>query len=432
VLCDELHKAICEMPVVDVHSHVNCDHMGAVDPEQVMFYHMLMYCLRSAGVADEKMWPEMEAKRRGLPFPDFFARWPAISHTGFGWILKRILRDLYEYDGPLTAENLPRIRKAFEAKTTQPDWAKQVLAKANVVRLCSSQLEVKPVAKGQWDGHIRFTIEDVPTTGTSEFKPWKQRLSALGKILGREVTTVEHLREAVSRFYDQFDWSDKKALVAWVSGEADFRPVDDACVNRLLADAQAEKPLDLEGIRLLEGAFIRAICRAIQGRTRIFQFCYGVQYLTPDLEYAHPVARAAPEFASSSGYLFGEFPDLHFNVLNGYEPDEPIWAAMCQAYGNVSLANFWWETFFPSVMHTALARRFDMVPLSRLIGFFSDGWCVEYVYGRLALVRRVLANVAAERVERGFWTREEALGAVREILFETPRRIFLPDEKIAV
>ena len=81
-------------------------------------------------------------------------------------------------------------------------------------------------------------------------------------------------------------------------------------------------------------------------------------------------------------------------------------------------------------MHTALARRFDMVPLSRLIGFFSDGWCVEYVYGRLQVVRRVLANVLAERIERGFWTREEALASAREILFETPRRIFLPDEDV--
>jgi len=430
MLRDELYEAICEMPVVDVHSHVNRDHMAAAKPEQVMFYHMLLYCLRSGGAADEKMWPEKEAGRHGLPLPDFFARWPAVAQTGFGWILKTILRDLYEWEGPLTAENLPRIREAFEAKTGQKDWAKQVLAKANVVRLCSSQVKVNPVPEGQWDGNIRFTLERAPTSGTSEFRSWKQRLEAVGKILGRDVATVEHLREAVARFYEGFDWSDKKALVAWVSSEADFRPVDEAHLNRLLADAQADKALDADGVRFLEAAFIRAICRAIRSRTRIFQFCYGVQYLTPDPGCGHPVARAAPEFASSCGYLFGEFPDLHFNVLNGYEPDEPIWAAMCQAYGNVSLANFWWETFFPSVMHTALARRFDMVPLSRLIGFFSDGWCVEYVYGRLQVVRRVLANVLAERIERGFWTREEALASAREILFETPRRIFLPDEDV--
>jgi hypothetical protein len=47
-------------------------------------------------------------------------------------------------------------------------------------------------------------------------------------------------------------------------------------------------------------------------------------------------------------------------------------------------------------------------------------------------VRRVMANVMAERIERGFMTRAEALAVARDVLFETPRRIFLPDEKIEV
>jgi hypothetical protein len=132
------------------------------------------------------------------------------------------------------------------------------------------------------------------------------------------------------------------------------------------------------------------------------------------------------------GHLFGEFQDIHFNILNGYEPDEPVWCAMTQGYANVSLAGFWWETFYPSVMHQAVHRRLDMVPRARLMAFFSDGYCVDWVYGRLRTVQRVLANVMAERIERGFMTREEALAAARDMLFETPRRLFLPDEKIDV
>jgi hypothetical protein len=66
------------------------------------------------------------------------------------------------------------------------------------------------------------------------------------------------------------------------------------------------------------------------------------------------------------------------------------------------------------------------------VGFFSDGYCVDWVYGRLMTVRRVMANVMAERIERGFMTRAEALAVARDVLFETPRRIFLPDEKIEV
>jgi hypothetical protein len=103
---------------------------------------------------------------------------------------------------------------------------------------------------------------------------------------------------------------------------------------------------------------------------------------------------------------------------------------MTQAYANVSLGGFWWQTFYPSVMHQALHRRLDMVPRRQLMVFFSDGYCADWVYGRLRTVQRVLANVMAERIERGFLTRREAVATAREILLETPRRLFLPDETI--
>jgi len=66
----------------------------------------------------------------------------------------------------------------------------------------------------------------------------------------------------------------------------------------------------------------------------------------------------------------------------------------------------------------------------RITAHFPDAYCVDRVYGRLNTVRRVLANVMAERIERGFMTRAEAVATAREILFETPRRIFLPEETI--
>jgi len=430
MLRDELYDAILELPVIDVHSHVHRDHMAAQDLEQVMFYHMLAYCLRSAGLAEGRLWGKKGAKSRGLPLDEWFGCWPSVKHTGFGWVLRRILEDLYEVEGPLTADRLPQIRAAFEEKVSRPDWPREVLDKAGVSRLCSSELDVKPLEEGQWDGRVRFSVEDSPICGTREFNPWRKRLVWLGRVLGRDVSSAERMQEAVTRSYDAYDWSDKCAMVAWVSSDADFRPVDESVVDALLADCLAGREPDAMGRRVLEASLIRAMCRAMQGRVGTVQLCYGIQYLTAGSGAAHPVPRAAPQFASSAGHLLGEFPDLHFNIMNGFEPDEPIWAGMCQAYGNVSLGCFWWDMYFPSVMHNALHRRLDMVPLSRLAGFLSDGWCVEYVYGRVSVARRVLANVLTEKIERGFWTRDEALKAARTILFDTPRRLFLPNEKL--
>jgi hypothetical protein len=361
---------------------------------------------------------------------EWFRGWPAIENTGFAWVLKSILRDLYGFEEPLSRESFGRLEAAFAAKTAQPDWPRQVLAKGRVVRVLTSQFEQPALAPGQFDGGVRFTFERAPTGGTSEFWPWRDRLTNWGRRCGREISSAARLREAVAAFYEPVDWSDKHALVAWISSEADFRPVDDATIDRLLADALAGKALELDGARLLEAAIVRAMCHAVRGKTRVFQICYGVQFVTREPQSVHPIARAAPEFASSLAHLLGEFPDLHFNLLNGYEIDEPILCSLTQGYKNVSLACFWWQTFYPSIMYSALHRRLDMVPAARLMGYFSDGYSVDYVYGRLSLVRRVLATVLADKVGCGIYTQDQAVTVAREILFETPRRIFLPDEEI--
>jgi hypothetical protein len=248
----------------------------------------------------------------------------------------------------------------------------------------------------------------------------------------KELTDPERIERVLrhKRAMDELDWSEKSALVAWVDAEADFTPVSDARLARIIASARGEEGLDPGDRRLLTGAYIRGLCRAMRGRVRIVQLCYGTQFVSREPHWTHPVQKAAPQFADTFGHFAAEFGDLHFNILNGYEPHEPMWCALCQGYGNVSLACFWWQTFYPSVMHRALSRRLDMVPASKLMAFFSDGYCVDFVYGRLAMVRRVWANVLAEKIERGFYTREQALEIARKAFLETPAKTFMPDERI--
>ncbi len=430
MLRDELHQALCEMPVLDIHTHLHRDRMAARGLHEVVFYHMQMYVMRGAGVTESKMWPEQPCIEAGLPFDEWVDAWPKVRHTGFGWILRTILRDLYEFDEPVTPESLERLRASFEAKTSRDDWPRQVIEKAKVARITSCMLDVKPLEPGDWDPNIRFTVEDMPLAGKCDYRPWSENLRTLGEVLGRDVTTVARLREAVRKYYDPYDWTGKNALVAWVGSEADFTPVPDAELDRIVARSAAGEALPLAERQRIEAAYIRAIAAVANENTRVFQFCYGTQYVTKELEWAHPVQKAAPQFASTWPYVLAEFPDLHFNVLNGYEPDEPIWCAMVQGYGNLSMANFWWQTFYPSVMERAVQRRLDMVPLNKLVGFFSDGWCVDYIYGRLAMIRRVWANALAERIERGLMTRDEAMAVARQVFIDTPGEIFFPGETL--
>ena len=65
-----------------------------------------------------------------------------------------------------------------------------------------------------------------------------------------------------------------------------------------------------------------------------------------------------------------------------------------------------------------------MLPMTRCCGFFSDAYCVEWVYGKSKLARRELAFALAQLVEEGYLAEGTAIEVARHYLSENPRRIY--------
>ena len=62
-----------------------------------------------------------------------------------------------------------------------------------------------------------------------------------------------------------------------------------------------------------------------------------------------------------------------------------------------------------------------MLPTNRQIGFFSDAYCVEWLYAKSKLVRMELAKALTNRVKRGQYAPDGAVNIARKLLQETPR-----------
>ncbi len=90
---------------------------------------------------------------------------------------------------------------------------------------------------------------------------------------------------------------------------------------------------------------------------------------------------------------------------------------------NLSLAGYWWHNFFPVAIKQVMAERLDMLPVNKQIGFFSDAYCIEWSYGKLVLVRKLLAEVLTEKIERGQYSFESAIDIAHEILFNSPQTL---------
>jgi hypothetical protein len=96
---------------------------------------------------------------------------------------------------------------------------------------------------------------------------------------------------------------------------------------------------------------------------------------------------------------------------------------MARELPNLSLAGYWWHNFFPGAIRQVMAERLEMLPVNKQVGFFSDAYCVEWVYGKTRMVEKQLARVLAEKILQGQYSRDDALGIAREILLESPQTL---------
>ena len=126
--------------------------------------------------------------------------------------------------------------------------------------------------------------------------------------------------------------------------------------------------------------------------------------------------------------MIGRHPKLRFQCFLASRHVNQSLCTMTRELQNFSLAGYWWHNFFPDVIRQVLSERLDMVPSNKQIGFFSDAYCVEWTYAKMILVRKQMAQVLAQKIQQGQFSREEAFGIARVILFESPQSLlgFVP------
>jgi hypothetical protein len=121
--------------------------------------------------------------------------------------------------------------------------------------------------------------------------------------------------------------------------------------------------------------------------------------------------------------MVARHPGLRFQCFLASRHANQALCTLCRELPNLSLAGYWWHSFFPATIRQLIEERLDMLPTNRQIGFFSDAYCVEWAYAKSRMVRQALAEVLARKVEQGQYDEELALDTARRILYETPRAL---------
>jgi hypothetical protein len=433
-LTNTIEEALSEIPILDVHTHLDSAHLAARGLHDILLYHMGVSDLVSAGcpsrarLSEEPDEAEAESRlAEAVPFV------PQVQNTSIFWGVRIILRDLYGWKEPITPGNWQRLHAMIGERYTDAGWARQIVGKTGIRRTCTElwrgrggmaddlfqySLEWAFFARAQWG------INDIPVYELE--RTWGQNEAGapipvtLGESRPRPekpIETVEDVRQAMEHYVELIPFAKLISTAHHISTDINFRSVTDeemqAALRRREQATTTER--DIYASYIFE-AFLSELER--HGEEIVFQFSLGAEPLPFETG-----SKLKQDTIYQVAEMVARHPKLRFQVFLSSEHANQSICTLARELPNLSVAGYWWHNFFPGIIRKVMSDRLDMLAANKQIGFFSDAYCVDWQYAKVILVRKLMAQVLAERVERGQYTMDEALQIARAILFESPQTL---------
>lgn len=432
---NDLESALATVPVFDIHTHLVGGKLGARGLHDVLLYHMVVSDLYSAGcpsgarLTQYPGWPdEAEAHARieeALPFL------PHIQNTSSWWGVRIILKDLYQWRESITRDNWRRIDSLIRERADDRAWHHSILDRLNIRR---TGTEIARRGHGEDDARLQYALEwgfftrcqwgEFDTALYELERCWGRTPESPSPIgsggrpkTERTIRTLADVHAAAQHYVGAIPYAQVLATATHLSTDIDYRVVSDAEMESALARrAQAgERERDIYASYVNE-LFLTELEK--HGDEIVFQFSFGAEPLPFETG-----SRLNQRTISQLAEMIARHPKLRFQCFLSSRHANQSLCTLARELPNFSLAGYWWHNFFPDTIRQVMTERLDMLPASKQVGFFSDAYCVEWVYAKAILVRKQLARVLADKVAQGQYADTEALEIARRILFDTPRAL---------
>jgi len=434
-LVEDLVVALDGLSVFDVHSHLVGDQLGARGLHDILLYHMVVADLYAAGCPEGSrltQFPgtpdEAEAAMRieqALPYLD------RARNTSNAWMVRSILADLYDWHDPVTADNWRTLDALIRERSAQPGWARSVLDRTHIVR---TNTEWGRRGSGASDDRLSYCLEwgFITRAQWGEFdtplyeleRCWSMPQAGLPMEIGgghrpelpRQIHSAQDALAAASHYVDQVP-GEVVGMVTHFSTDIDYTRPTAAEFESALARRPEAGPAE----RTVYASFLNEALLSELERRRpdvAIQFSFGAEPLPFETG-----ARLRQETLGQIAELMVRHGNLRFQVTNATRHANHGLCSIAREVPNFSLAGYWWHAFYPDSIKQAIGERLDMLPTTSQCGFFSDAYCVEWEYAKAKLVRRMFAEVLAEKIERGQYSKDDALSIAHAVLFESAEHL---------
>ncbi|MBU4211805.1 MAG: hypothetical protein L6437_11210 [Kiritimatiellae bacterium] len=423
------------VPLLDTHTHLTAGRLGARGLHDILLYHMVISDLYAAGcpsgarLTEFPGWPtQTEARarlREAVPYLKY------IQNTSGFWGVRTILRDLYGWTNPITPDNWQKLDDLIRERADDRRWHRDILRRSGVVKTTT---ELSRRAGGVDDDIFHYSMEWAFFARTQRGE-YDTALYELERCWGLEpatpiphgaggrpataqtIRTLDDVRSALAHYVGRLAVAPVLSMATHISTDIVFRPVTDSEMSAAMARRSeagaAERDIYASYIH---EAFLSAL--APHADRIVFQCSFAAEPMP------HETASLVPQRAIAHlADIAARHPKVKFLCFVSSRHANQSLCTLCRELPNFALAGYWWHNFFPGAIRQVMEERLDMLPTNKQVGFFSDAYCIEWTYAKAEIVRRQMAQVLAQKIAQGQYTKAEALAIARAILFETAQTL---------
>ena len=396
---DEWREQIMHLPVYDSHTHLNMPNVPipAQNIWDIAHYFWFQQELWSVGYP---------SNANALPIDErisaFVKAFNASRNTVWNQIVRRMLYDLYKIDiiglESIDEDFVFRADQAIKWFSWQPNWSKSVIDKLNIKRISVNNFD-----------HANFV--DLP--GVSVVIPvwegavaWTQRIKQSNDILATSKAALDAARDYVEECH-----------TLGIRGLRVDAEVFES-FSRQAAQYQGPFPDNDSEIWEIEAFIAHAQFKALSEFGMFAQLFMGIQR---DVTARTAMAVNDPQRILGIYPLFEQY-DCGFELVVGAPGNNMDAAQAARIYPNVYLGGLWWYNFRSSTYRQTMQERLEAVPASKSILVASDARCIEWCYGKILLVKRLLADFLYRQITLSWINEADALWVAKEWLHDSADR----------
>jgi glucuronate isomerase len=417
-LAQDLYTEICQIPLVDPHSHIDPRQPTARNLNDILNYHYYTELAHSVGMDKGPLQPDTDPRERVRAI---LYHMNCYDNTAQAMWFMDIARAFLNFQGHrLTIADSTWLCDTAERLMSRPDWEARVLQQTNLEKVFLTN---------DFDDSLEGfnTHRYVPCLRTDDLvfhldkPPVQQRLA---RATGIDVGDAASMRRALEALFQHFIRHGARACA--ISLPPDFAPVPVAEREVAAALATVRKAPDETSKRTSAlGVFwmLAEHCREFKVP---FDLMIGVNRRV----YEEGVYQGQDLFDQRTSLiqyakLFNAFPGVPFcvSVLSSGQNQEL--ASYSWIFPNVITSGHWWYSNIPALIELDARVRLQAVPKTKQIGYYSDMYKLEFGLPKYNMYRRILAHILANDFIRGrLYTEAQAMELARLLLRDNTRRLF--------